>query len=306
MKRLILILFGLSGCVGTDFIDDPIIGENIVVEVETLALMANEQTNVTAMYFDQYGIKRPVSLKWQSSNSAVAEINNAGLIAAKAVGQTIIQPYVGDFLGPQIQVTVVGDVLSVATVELLAPMSTNLMGGDKVQLQVMVKNVNGEVLNGKTIEWFSENNTIITVSQSGKIEAVDSGVAGIHAKVEGVKSNIIDFTVTSLSRMGTFVSAGGYHTSGSGKLEMVNDQLMLTLNGNFDTDFALGTFIYLSNSTNGGTVRTMGFEVGQIFIDGEKTFNISQLNAMIELNTYRYVIVLCKPASVTFGFADLK
>ena len=67
-----------------------------------------------------------------------------------------------------------------------------------------------------------------------------------------------------------------------------------------------GTFVYLANSTNGATVRSAGVELGQIFKDGTHSFDISQLNNAIGLNDYKYVIILCKPASVTFGFAELK
>jgi hypothetical protein len=80
--------------------------------------------------------------------------------------------------------------------------------------------------------------------------------------------------------MGTFNSAGGYKAIGTARLELLNDQLMLTLSDNFDTDFALGTFIYLANSTNGSVVRSTGFEVAQIFNDGGKTFNITTLKAL--------------------------
>ena len=305
MKRTFLVLIGLFGCVGTDYIDDPKVGEKIISLDENIGLMPGEQIQVMAEYFDQYGITRDVALQWQSSNPLIAEVNAVGLITAQADGQTIVQPSYGKFLGPQIQVTVVSDPSAVATVEIEPPASLQLDVGQKIQLQVTVKNVNGEELFGEVIEWFSENSSILSVTQTGEVEAAGTGIAGIHAKVNGVKSNSIDFIVTGLVRIGTFSSAGGYKTVGTTRLEIANDQLILTLSDNFDTDFALGTFIYLANSTNGSNVRSTGFEVAQIFNDGAKTFNVTQLNATIGLYDYRYVIVLCKPASVTFGFADL-
>lgn len=305
MKRSIFLLASLFSCIGTDYVDDPIVGEQIIVADETIALMPNGEVQAEAEYFDQYGIKQDVLLVWSSSNPLIAEVDDDGLISAITNGQTLIQPSYKNFLGPQIQVTVVSDFSAVATVEVTAPISTNLILGEKAQLQASARNLVGDELPGETIEWFSENSAILTVSQSGEVEAVGNGIAGIHAKASGVKSNSIDFTVIGSARTGTFNSAGGYKAVGSAKLELLNNDLIVTLSDNFDTDFALGTFIYLANSTSGSVVRSTGFEVAQIFTDGGKTFNITALNSSIGLNDYRYVIVLCKPASVTFGFADL-
>ena len=272
MKKFILLLIFLSGCVGTDFINDPIVGEKIILSLETLALTPGEQGKVSAEYFDQYGLAREVAIIWESSNTQIAEVNNSGVVTGKTLGQCLVQPSYQNFLGPQIQITVVADPLAVATVTIQAP-ATSLATGDKVQLQVMVKNIMGEVLTGRMVEWFSENNAIVTVSATGLVEAAGNGTADIHAKVEGVKSNMISFTVSSLVRTAPFVSSGGYKTIGEARLEVVNNQLILTFSDNFDTDFALGTFIYLANSTNGPMERSGGFEVAQIFSDGGKTFN---------------------------------
>jgi hypothetical protein len=53
-------------------------------------------------------------------------------------------------------------------------------------------------------------------------------------------------------------------------------------------------------------VRASGLEVAQIVDNGAKTFNLSNIKPGIGLNDYKYVIILCKPASVTFGYAELK
>jgi uncharacterized protein YjdB len=304
----IFLLACLASCVGTDFLDDPIVGEKIIIASNTLALLPSEKFQATAEYFDKYGVKQNVTLLWQSSNPTIADVNATGLVTGKTPGQALVQPYLGDFLGPQIQVTVVSDPSSVASVEIKRPTSLTLSLGTKVQLEVVVKNVAGTILLEKSIEWFSENSNILTVNSTGLVEAIGSGIAGIHAKVNGVKSNIIDFDVTGFLRKANFNQAGGYIAKGSATLEQVKNTgaITLSLSADFDTDFALGTFIYLANSTNGSTVRSNGLELGQIFKDGAATFSVSSIKPTVTLNEYRYVIILCKPASVTFGFADLK
>lgn len=304
VKKSLLFLLGLFGCIGTDYLDDPLVGEEIVVSTEQLALMPNEMETIMAEYFDQYGIMRSVPFTWTSSNTAVAEVNASGVVSAKTPGQTVIQPSYNNFLGPLVNVNVVADPNAVATVEIAAS-TTGLNIGQKVTLSISIRNINGDELTGKTVEWFSENSSIVTVNTAGVVEAVGPGVAVVHAKVEGVKSNSLNFTAGGLMRMGTFVPAGGYQAVGSATLKLVNNELILTLSDDFKTSFALGTYIYLANSTNGSVVRSAGFEVAQIFTNGGKTFNIKQLNPNIGLYDYRYVIILCKPASVTFGFADM-
>jgi len=302
---LILLTF-IASCIGTDLLDDPIVGEKITISTTTLALLSNEKIQATADYFDKFGIKKNIPLQWQSSNPSVAEVSASGLISGKAPGQTLIQPYLENLLGPQIQVTVVGDPTVVATVEVKSPPSTTLSLGAKIQLEIIIKNINGGVISGKTVEWFSENSSILKISTNGLVEAVGAGIAGIHAKVNGIKSNIIDFNVLAFLRTGNFTMAGGYVAKGSASLAQVGNTITLNLSTDFDTDFALGTFIYLANSTNGATVRSSGLDLGQIFKDGAATFSVTSIKPTITLNEYRYVIILCKPASVTFGFADLK
>lgn len=78
------------------------------------------------------------------------------------------------------------------------------------------------------------------------------------------------------------------------------------MSSNFETSFALGTFIYLANSTSGSSVRSTGLEVAEIKNNGAKTFNITQIKSNATLTDFKYVVILCKPASLTFGFAELK
>jgi hypothetical protein len=114
-----------------------------------------------------------------------------------------------------------------------------------------VQNIRGETLTGKTVEWFSENAAILRVDANGQATALAGGVAAVHAKVNGVKSNSVDLTVGA-DRAGPFVPAGGYAASGTAMLRTENGQVILDLGPNFRTSFALGTYIYLANSTNAG------------------------------------------------------
>ena len=301
----ISIILVCGACIGVDRVDDPVVGASIeVTSSHQVALMPGEMAAIMAEYFDRYGIKQPVDLMWSSSNTHVAAVNDEGVVTALSVGQAVIQAIFDDTFSIPININVVDDADAVAVVEIVPPPSTVLSIGEDVILTAEAKNISGMELEGKMIEWFSENASILSVNSDGTVLAVENDVAGIHAKVEGVKSNSINFTVGN-TRDGTFVSAGGYTAVGTATLAMEDGKLTLKLSDNFSTSFALGTYIYLSNTTSGSGTRANGVEIQQITTNGAHTFDISTVDPTIGLYDYRYVIVLCKPASVTFGYADL-
>jgi uncharacterized protein YjdB len=307
MKPLKISLFFLvnifQACVGTDYLDDPVIQQpTIALTIQQVALMPGQMVEVTASYVDKYGIERDVELEWVSENSQVATVSPQGKITAIGAGQTTIVVLFENTFA-HVEVNVVDNDEAVATVEVVTP-KTELGLGETIQLAAIVRTISGGVITGKVVEWFSENDAIATVNHEGLLTGVSGGVVEIHAKVEGVKSNRIDFTVLVV-RTGMFVKAGGYQASGTATMRVINNQLILELGSNFQTSFALGTFIYLSNTTSGSGTLANGVEIKQITTNGAHSFNVSQVNATIGLYDYRYVVILCKPASVTFGYADM-
>jgi hypothetical protein len=310
MKNLInpLIAFlsiSLAACTGTDFIDDLTVEKRIELKATQIALKQGDVSMVMAEYFDEFGVKKMVQLQYSSSNTQSVEVDQQGKITALANGRSVIEVSYQGTIAPPLNVNVVSSTNDVAIVEIVSPGNT-LNAGDKVQINLTVKNINGDPITGRPIEWFSENTAILTVNASGEVTAIADGVASIHAKVDGVKSNSLNLTVGKTSISGSFVSAGGYQAAGKASLTETNGLLTLQLASDFKTSFALGTYVYLANSTNASQVRSSGLEISQITTNGAHNFNVSALYPQVKLKDYRYVIILCKPATVTFGYADLK
>ena len=302
-KLIFLMISALAGCIGVDHLEDPLVDERIEVSPRQVALMPAQSTQLSATYFYEYGMEDEATLQWTSTDPQVAAVNEDGVLLANQPGQAVITAAYKTAVSDAVNVTVVADENGVASVEVTSPKSV-LSIGEKVVLSVAVKNINGENLEGKTVEWFSENSEIISVNDQGEVTALVNGLAGVHAKSENVKSNSIEFVIGT-SRSGTFVPAGGYNAEGMAVLRLSGGDVILELSDNFKTSFALGTFVYLSNSTSGSSTFSNGLELGQITTDGAKTFNVSVIDPSIGLFDYRYVIILCKPARVTFGYADL-
>ena len=65
MKSRIAAFFVLlSGCIGTDYLEDPIVGAKIDIVPGSVALMLAQSTQLEATYYDKYGIEQEAELTW--------------------------------------------------------------------------------------------------------------------------------------------------------------------------------------------------------------------------------------------------
>jgi uncharacterized protein YjdB len=302
----LLLALLLAACVGTDEVDDPIVGERIEIQSGQLALLIGDTATVQATYFDRYGVERDFQLNWQSSQPSVASVSDFGLVQGLAPGQSQVRASYGNALSGALLVTVVASGDDIAQVLISSPSGNQLNIGQQVALDLVVTNLAGDELSGFGTMWESSNPEVLQIDGQGVVTGLANGVSSVKAIADGIESNPLIITVGTTSRSGTFQGANGYNASGSTTL-FINDsgELILTLSSDFSTDFALGTFIYLSNSTSGSGTAAGGFEVQEITSGGAKTFNITSLDASIGIADFQHVIVLCKPASITFGIATL-
>ena len=295
----------VTGCIGVDIVDDEPVEPILNISPPGGALNIGENLQFSASYTNEFGQPAEVPVTWTSSQETVLSIDSDGLATALSTGQTMVTASSGSTISNIVLITVVADSNAVAAVNILFD-PLNLQLNDTLTLEVEVLNLNGEMIPGAVVSWTSNNPQIVAVDTSGKLEALTEGTAEITASVEGINSAPLVVTVGDNHRAGTFMGANGYTTEGAATLTLDDqDQLILTLSENFDTDFALGTFLYLSNSTGGASTRNSGLELAELTADGAATFNVTDIMSGVGINDYRYVVVLCKPASITFGFADL-
>jgi len=301
-----LIIVILSSCIGTDEVDDPIVGESIVLDQEQLSLLIGNSAQATATFFNRFGIEEDVQLVWSSSDESVATVDIAGLVTGEGSGQANLTCSVGNATSLPLLVTVVENEKDVAQVSISSPVGNQISIGQEVTLSVQVLNVFDNPIDGLEVEFTSLDPAYLSVNANGVATGVANGFGRIIATVEGVQSNTLGIQVGQTSRTGTFSGANGYDADGSTELFLSdNGDLMLSLGNNFDTDFALGTFIYLSNSTSGSVTRKEGVEIQEVTSGGAHLFNVSAIDPTVAIDEFNYVIVLCKPATITFGYAQL-
>lgn len=305
MRRLILVgcsLF-LGSCIGTDYLNSPIMPERLTINTAPIALMVGEEKELTFSYFNKYGLPENTTPIWTVENPSKLTVNKNGLIQAKEEGTTKVYAMAAS-ARDSVQVTIVSSIDQVAKVEITADNTTTSIGG-KISFVGIIKTISNVVLQ-KAIIWKSTNPSVAIIDGTGTVTAQSNGTTVISGEADGVVSNLVTITVGA-TRQGMFVKSGGYEASGNTVLKLENEKLTLELADNFKTSFALGTFIYLSNNnSSGAAIKSGGLEIQQITRNGTHVFDVSSIQAGVKLSDYKYVIILCKPASVVFGYAELK
>jgi hypothetical protein len=305
-KLLFLLAIPLFNCIGTDLLDDPIVPPTIVIDQALVTLLVNDSQQLTFTYTNEYGIEDNILPTWMIENTQVATVNTDGKVTAISKGQTILRTMFEGTVSNDVLINVAENMTDVAEVIIEEPTVLSLGIGANLQLIATAWNLNNMLIEGLEIFWEVDNESIATIDQTGVLEGKANGTVQVTATIGGVKSAALSISVGSESRSGVFTPRNGYKAEGAATLQKdENGDVILTFSSDFNTSFALGTFIYMSNSESGSDTKANGLELGEIKTNGAKTFNISIINANADLGTYQYVIVLCKPASITFGVADL-
>ena len=119
------------------------------------------------------------TVKWTTSNSAVATVNSNGKVTAKGKGTAIIKATAADGSGENAtcKVTVVTPKRSVSSVK-LNKTSLTMQVGKTQTLSVTVKPKNADIRN---VIWTSSNTKVATVDSHGKVRGIKKGTVTITA-----------------------------------------------------------------------------------------------------------------------------
>lgn len=300
----LLIILMLSGCIGTDEVDAPLVEKRFEISPDRIALLIDNSTVASASYFNEYGVKVEATISWSTEPATIASVDASGKVTGVSPGQAQLFATFAEFID-SVRIAVVLNENAAASVDISAP-KTSLNIGESLAITYVIKNINDDPITTSTILWQSSNESVVTIASDGTLSAVGNGTATVVGISDGVYSNEITFTVSG-TLMGTFVPQGGYMASGTASLKVEGGNLILEFSSNFTTSYALGTYIYMANSISSGTaVQSGGIELGQISTNGMHSWNITQLFPGTTASQYQYVVILCKPANVLFGYAQLQ
>jgi GH35 family endo-1,4-beta-xylanase/uncharacterized protein YjdB len=170
---------------------------SIRVATGTSSLAVGQTTQATATLTDVQGnvlIGRTVT--WSSADTTVLKVSSSGLVAAVAAGTVAISAFSEGRTGFAAVAVTAPRPAAVASVSVSAP-SSSLLVGQTSQLMVVLRDVAGDALTGRTILYTTSNTSVATVSASGLVTARAGGAATIMVTSESA-SGSITYTVSAV------------------------------------------------------------------------------------------------------------
>ena len=166
---------------------------SVQIGSSSLALEPGETANLTATVLPSNATDKSVS--WSSNNTGVATVDNNGKVTAVAAGSAVITVTTTDGgKTATCNVTVTNPAVPVQSVSLdKTELSLNV--GENATLTATVMPANAD---NKAVTWSSNNTSVATVDNTGKVTAVAAGSAVITVTTtDGGKTATCTVTVTN-------------------------------------------------------------------------------------------------------------
>jgi uncharacterized protein YjdB len=133
------------------------------------------------------------TVKWSSSDAAVASVDGSGLVAAVAPGTADITATVDGTPGSAVLTVTPIPVASVG----VTPSTASLVVGGTQRFSATAKSAGGAALTGRTVTWSTSDAAVASVDAKGLVTGLATGTAGITATVDGINGSAV-LTVTPI------------------------------------------------------------------------------------------------------------
>lgn len=259
--------------------------------VESLRIGKTHQYEYS--YFDENGNENTSNtILWESSNTAIATINN-GLVTAISPGSTTIRA------------TTIVNEKTIRSVPTSVTISNNTLSiNDISSLNIGSTHQYTVNFEGTTpITWSSSDTSVATITSSGLVTAIAAGDTTITATTVEGGETIMD--TTNLEIKGVDSKSGTLETiSYSVRGEVTLTSTMMTIT-NFNST-APDTHVYLTNNPNRNQNDSSDYHVttnGKITSSALVTIALDN----IDINTYSHVVITCRSfGNFIMGKAELK
>ena len=158
--------------------------------------------------------------------------------------------------------------------------------GDSYQFQAQYFDELGNIVDAD-VTWSSSDPAVISIDASGLAMANSEGSVTISAMANG-----------AVDMVGVIA---GENTTVPFTLSDATGELQLTFSEGFSTSNGPGLFVYLTNSASS---TTGGVELAALQSNtGAQTYNVGN---GVQLGTYDYVLIYCKPFGIAFGIGKFE
>lgn len=215
-------------------------------QATAVTLDVNQSVSITASVRSSSGaVLSDKTVTWTTSDSTIAggsvNGNTAEIVGYRAGSATITASV--DGIQSQVPIQVRPSAPAPVSTVALTPESVALRVGESVRVVAVVRDAQGNILTGRTIEWSTSNAQIVTGTADGAaadLTAKSSGTATITARSEGRNASMTVNVSTSGSGGGVFVL--NCSTIGNGTVVAQDGQYLGALKNKFASDSVLNTF----------------------------------------------------------------
>lgn len=296
-------ILGLSGCIGTDFLEETVDLSEPYVLLSPIsgAIEVGQNMTYEAIYYDSTNTPASVTFEWGSSDETIASVSGAGTATGLGPGQVRISAKARG-IEREALLTVVTDPGSPAIIDLTPPDSAVTVGSF-ISYAASVKNAMGDILDDQVITWRTSDPSLAIINTEGIVQTVETGQVQVIASVGDIESAPARLEILAKSRTGAFRGSPGtsYNISGTAFLEQVEGGgLQLRFGENFSSSNGPDLYVYLSTE---GKVNATSLQVGQLqSTAGAQTYVVP---GNVNMNDFDNVIIHCLPFNISFGFAPL-
>jgi uncharacterized protein YjdB len=199
--------------------------EAITLDKDSLTLTAGTSETLTASVGPDNATDKTVT--WTTSDEAVAKVEN-GVVTAVAAGTATITAKAGEKTATCVVTVSAAEEPDTPPTEPV-PVETIALSNASLELGVgksetLTASVGPENATDKTVTWSSDNATVATVDQTGKVTAVAKGIATITAKAGEITASCKVTVIENLPALSALkFSAGSAATSVEYALEPAFD-----------------------------------------------------------------------------------
>lgn len=237
------------------------------------------------------------------------------MVEGHQAGQVDIQATAHGVASDLARLTVVTNAATPVATVTIASDNADLTIGESLFFTADVLALDGTPVTTATLTWQSTDLSVATINSSGLVNAISTGTTTITAIAAGITSLPVTVTVTQsqTSRSGQFTGTS-YTVSGTATLEIDpsnNNKLILRFGSDFLVDAGPGIYVYLStsNQVNSSSI-ILEEEAGPLTqpdtaprLTGAQIFDVP---LGVQLDTFDWVVIHCRPFNVTFGYAQLQ